>query len=194
MKNKISKERFNRILTAKYRNDVKEIYFSTLSNLWIAVMNDGKRFQDRTQKDLVNSIKFHIDMKEKEKYMNQENKFAFEDEMEEEIPSVENNDAIQENVGEHEVIEPVKITCIKCGNTFVMTPTEIKFYREHGYVMPRRCPQCRVDKNDVTEVTCKDCGRTFTVSAREKDYFVSRGLSIPKRCRQCRQFRKQNQK
>ena len=190
MKKKISEDRFNRILKVKYRNETKEVYFSTINNLWIAVMKDGKKFEDRSQKDLVNSIKFYVDMKEKEEKMNQEKNFAFEDEMEDEVtgenPSVETD--------QHDVIKPLEITCIKCGKAFVMSPTEIKFYRAHGYEMPKRCPDCRVDKSNVTELTCKDCGATFTVSARERDYFESRGLSLPKRCKQCREFRKQNQK
>ena len=177
MKKTLSEQRFARVLTAKYRQEVKELYFSTVNNLWIAVMKDGKRFEDRTQKDALNSVKFYVDMKEKEKNMSDNKKFAFDDEMEDEP-----------------VIEPLKITCVKCGNEFVMSPTEIKFYREHDYEMPKRCPDCRVDKADVTEVVCKDCGATFEVSAREKDYFVSRGLSIPKRCKSCREFRKNNQK
>ena len=181
MKKTLSEKRFARVLTAKYRQEVKELYFSTVNNLWIAVMKDGKRFEDRTQKDALNSVKFYVDMKEKEKNMSENNKFAFDDEMED-APVASS------------VIEPLTITCVKCGNEFVMSPTEIKFYREHGYEMPKRCPDCRVDKADVTEVVCKDCGATFEVSAREKDYFVSRGLSIPKRCKSCREFRKKNQK
>lgn len=34
-------------------------------------------------------------------------------------------------------------TCIDCGTVFGMTEEEIIWYRNHGLVLPKRCPECR---------------------------------------------------
>lgn len=34
-------------------------------------------------------------------------------------------------------------TCIDCGTVFGMTEEEIIWYRNHGLVLPKRCPDCR---------------------------------------------------
>ena len=39
--------------------------------------------------------------------------------------------------------ENIIITCQDCGNTFVFSVNEQKFYEEHGYVPPKRCKFCR---------------------------------------------------
>lgn len=188
MKKYLSKGRYMRILLAKYRKQVSDFYFDEDARCWVAKMNDGKVFAAQYQDEIIYNIKHYVEMKEKEKTMSQENKFDFDDEIE------ETSEPNTEPAKTHEVIEPMEIECIKCHEKFLMVPTEIKFYRSHGYEMPKRCPKCRVDKTDTVEIECKDCGKTFTVSAREKDYFVSRGLALPKRCKQCREFRRQSQR
>ena len=188
MKKYLSKGRYMRILLAKYRKQVEDFYFEEDAQCWVARMNDGKAFVTQYQDEIIHNIKCYVEMKEKEKTMSQENKFDFDDEIE------ETSEPNAEVAKTHEVIEPMEIECIKCHEKFLMVPTEIKFYRSHGYEMPKRCPKCRVDKTDTVEIECKDCGKTFTVSAREKDYFVSRGLALPKRCKQCREFRRQSQR
>lgn len=39
--------------------------------------------------------------------------------------------------------EDMKLTCKKCGNTFVWTASEQKFYREKGFFKPSMCKECR---------------------------------------------------
>ena len=46
------------------------------------------------------------------------------------------------------IMEPDKgyvlnTTCIDCGIVFGMTEEEIIWYRNHGLVLPKRCPDCR---------------------------------------------------
>ena len=45
----------------------------------------------------------------------------------------------------------IKITCQECGNQFIFTDKEIKFYIAKGFQPPRRCKQCRESINN------KDC-------------------------------------
>ncbi len=35
------------------------------------------------------------------------------------------------------------ITCIECGDSFVFTEGEQKYYEEKGFVPPKRCQKCR---------------------------------------------------
>lgn len=39
--------------------------------------------------------------------------------------------------------EDIKIICKDCGQEFIFTVNEQKFYEEHGYVLPKRCKFCR---------------------------------------------------
>ena len=39
--------------------------------------------------------------------------------------------------------EDTKLTCKKCGNQFVWTAAEQKFYKEKGFFRPSMCKECR---------------------------------------------------
>ncbi|MEA1894499.1 MAG: zinc-ribbon domain containing protein [Euryarchaeota archaeon] len=40
------------------------------------------------------------------------------------------------------VMEDIRIGCIRCGETFVFTGAEQKWYRKRGLSQPKRCPDC----------------------------------------------------
>lgn len=54
----------------------------------------------------------------------------------------------------------MEIKCKNCGNTFEMAEEEISWYKEKGFELPKRCPECRKfrrrkkagGKHDSTEV------------------------------------------
>lgn len=39
--------------------------------------------------------------------------------------------------------EEITIKCQDCGNEFVFSVAEQKFYKEKGFVQPKRCKSCR---------------------------------------------------
>ena len=43
--------------------------------------------------------------------------------------------------------EDVALICI-CGDTFIWTAGEQKFYQEKGYFQPKRCVSCRAKKKN----------------------------------------------
>lgn len=90
-----------------------------------------------------------------------------------------------------EVIEPIYCNCIDCGEEFVITPVEIKFYRRLGYAMPKRCESCRKKKKVVHKFRCIDCGADFTMNESEIEFYNKNNLFIPVRCKQCREFKKE---
>lgn len=90
-----------------------------------------------------------------------------------------------------EVIKPIDITCISCGEVFTMSPAEQKFYKAHGYELPKRCSKCRAEKHSMVKLVCVDCGTEFDIRNAEIDYFKSNNLQMPKRCPQCRAFKRE---
>lgn len=90
-----------------------------------------------------------------------------------------------------EVIEPIYCNCVDCGEEFVITPVEIKFYRCLGYAMPKRCESCRKKKKVVHKFRCIDCGADFTMNESEIEFYNKNNLFIPVRCKQCREFKKE---
>lgn len=98
---------------------------------------------------------------------------------------------VTSNVGEEEVIEPIYCNCVDCGEEFVVTPVEIKFYKRLGYAMPKRCENCRKKKKVVHKFKCIDCGAEFTMSESEIEFYNKNNLFIPVRCKQCREFKKE---
>ena len=118
--------------------------------------------------------------------------FMFDDEME---VSGEENDSVEENAVEStenvEQIDPIEIECIKCHKKFVLSPRDIKFYRSHGFKLPKHCYECGVNKRREQQFTCVDCGKTFIMCTREIEFFEKNGLHTPKRCKACRQFKKE---
>jgi hypothetical protein len=51
-----------------------------------------------------------------------------------------------------------EIICKRCGDKFLFTAGEQKFYEKHGFSHdPKRCPKCReLEKNE--NITCPACG------------------------------------
>ena len=43
-----------------------------------------------------------------------------------------------------------KIVCIACGETFEWSANEQEFYKEKGFVQPKRCKKCRGQKDRIT--------------------------------------------
>ena len=47
----------------------------------------------------------------------------------------------------YDVVPPdfidTELICIVCGSVFVFEMGEAKFFYEHGYLPPKRCPMCR---------------------------------------------------
>ena len=109
--------------------------------------------------------------------------------MEKEYEFVE--EEVTSNVGGEEVIEPIYCNCVDCGEEFVVTPVEIKFYKRLGYAMPKRCENCRKKKKVVHKFKCIDCGAEFTMSESEIEFYNKNNLFIPVRCKQCREFKKE---
>lgn len=109
--------------------------------------------------------------------------------MEKEYEFVE--EEVTSNVGKEEVIEPIYCNCVDCGEEFVVTPVEIKFYKRLGYAMPKRCENCRKKKKVVHKFKCIDCGAEFTMSESEIEFYNKNNLFIPVRCKQCREFKKE---
>ena len=40
-------------------------------------------------------------------------------------------------------MKDIKIKCCDCGNEFIFSINEQKFYEEQGFVPPKRCKACR---------------------------------------------------
>ena len=90
-----------------------------------------------------------------------------------------------------EVIKPIDITCVSCGEVFTMSPAEQKLYKARGYEFPKRCPKCRAEKHSVVKSVCVDCGAEFDIRNAEMEYFKANNLQMPKRCPQCRAFKRE---
>lgn len=115
--------------------------------------------------------------------------------IESQIPNNASVDTSAEHAEEDsEVLHPITIKCIKCGEEFVMIPSEQKFFTSKGYSFPKRCPNCRINKANKVTIKCVDCGASFEMDGREVDYFNRNGLNLPKRCKQCRQFKRERNK
>ena len=83
------------------------------------------------------------------------------------------------------------LTCVDCGQSFVWTADQQKFYQDKGFQnSPKRCPTCRQAKKDqrmtqrqMTKIVCSECGKPGEVP------FVPRGDS-PVLCQDCFKKRK----
>lgn len=42
--------------------------------------------------------------------------------------------------------EDIKIKCQDCGEEFIFTANEQIFYKEKGFIPPKRCKDCRIIK------------------------------------------------
>lgn len=90
-----------------------------------------------------------------------------------------------------EVLKPIKLKCVTCGEEFTISPAEQKFCKAHSYELPKRCSKCREDKHKITKAICVDCGIEFDIRNAELEYFKSNGMQMPKRCKQCRAFKRE---
>ena len=53
----------------------------------------------------------------------------------------------------------IKLTCRQCGREFVFTKGEQEFYELKGFTHPRRCQECRSNKqNQLHHLVCSHCG------------------------------------
>ena len=93
-----------------------------------------------------------------------------------------------------EALEVKNCKCIDCGNEFIITPAEQKFYIKKGYELPKRCNDCRNHKRDAISFVCVDCGKEFTLTKATINYYERNNLMIPKRCEECRSYKKQRNK
>ena len=93
-------------------------------------------------------------------------------------------------MADEKIIDVLEIVCERCGETFVMSPAEQKFYNEHNLMIPKRCPECRKLRQQTEEFICKDCNAPFTISKLELEYYKEHDMHIPKRCKKCREFKR----
>ena len=90
------------------------------------------------------------------------------------------------------------LSCTQCGEDFVFSVADQRFFETHGYTEPRHCLPCRrairllrEQANPGIETrTCRDCSRDFGLTAEDRTWFVARKLRMPSRCRACRQKRR----
>lgn len=47
------------------------------------------------------------------------------------------------------------ITCAECGVEFTVSEEEAKWYKEKGFAMPRRCPDCRKKRRHMRNANGK---------------------------------------
>lgn len=111
----------------------------------------------------------------------EENKFGFEDE-------------IETKAEVREILHPIEIACVDCGEKFIISPAEQKHYKKLGYMLPKRCANCRNTKNKVEKFICEDCGAEFELTNKEISYYKNNGLQTPKRCKSCLEFKREKNK
>lgn len=82
------------------------------------------------------------------------------------------NEEVAEEVAEEVVYQDETLVCKECGNEFVFTVGEQKFYAEKGFVnKPKTCKACRDAKKNAGkperqyfEAVCADCGGVAKVT------------------------------
>lgn len=101
---------------------------------------------------------------------------------------------MQANKNMPERMYPIKAVCKDCGAEFEISVREQLFAKEDkGFVLPKRCPNCRTSRKDRTEhIVCIECGEVFDFTASEQEFYKKNGFKQPRRCRNCRKARKDN--
>ena len=89
---------------------------------------------------------------------------------------------------------PIVEVCKDCGKEFEISVKEQLFAKENkGFVLPKRCPNCRADRKDRTKhIVCMECGDVFEFTASEQEFYEKNGFKEPRRCKSCRKARKDN--
>jgi len=81
-----------------------------------------------------------------------------------------------------------KIECLQCGNSFIWTAGEQKFYDEKGLEnQPKTCPICRENRKKETafEIECKSCGTKGHIkTSQEDEKSLSNKLILCQKCSQ----------
>ena len=96
-----------------------------------------------------------------------------------------------------EVLKPIVLTCVECGQEFIISPAEQKFFAKMSYELPKRCIDCRDSNKKETKFTCVDCGAEFTMKGSELSFSKKRGFKVPQRCprfRNCTKLRHERPK
>lgn len=57
------------------------------------------------------------------------------------------------------------IRCITCPSDFTLTDGEIEFYRAKGFVLPKRCPQCRAARRASRAAEAEATAKSYSVTA-----------------------------
>lgn len=65
----------------------------------------------------------------------------------------------------------LKTKCEKCGNEFLIINKEIEFYKEKDFPLPKKCPDCRLerrmnlrDKKQLLGYKCDNCNKDIVVA------------------------------
>ena len=62
--------------------------------------------------------------------------------------------------------DDVQLTCRQCGKEFTFTKAEQEFYKQQGFTLPRRCPECRTTKSSQPCIqVCSHCGTALEKGA-----------------------------
>ena len=88
------------------------------------------------------------------------------------------------------ILEFKTIVCSDCGKEFIIAPAEQKFFINKGFEIPKRCPECRKSRREVTTITCIDCGKEVEIPNSRIQYFKENGLQMPKRCPECAAYKR----
>lgn len=94
----------------------------------------------------------------------------------------------------NEVLNAKTMTCCDCGKEFIISPAEQKFYMKKGWELPKRCYECRKEKNVMETLICVDCGKEFHINKAKKSFFEKNGLYMPKRCDECLKYKRERNK
>jgi hypothetical protein len=69
----------------------------------------------------------------------------------------------------------IKFICKYCGNEYLMTEGEIKFFRDKTFPLPKSCPECRIKKkNELNSENYKNNNYTFYTDNFNNHNFSSR--------------------
>lgn len=67
------------------------------------------------------------------------------------------------------------LICDKCGEKFVFSCGEQKFFEEKGFIEPRKCAKCRGKENvkrptsNTYPITCPSCKKNFNITFNPND-------------------------